>query len=354
MVILDKYIGRTVAVSVAAVMGVLLALYLFMGFAGEFDKIGQGSYSIWGAMEYVLAQIPRRIYEFFPLSALLGTMLGLGGLASRSELVVIRSAGVSVLGVVVAVMKTALVLMVVATIVGEVIAPPLYQHAQVKRAKAMAQQISLNTDYGLWARDGLTFINIRRVQNDGTLEDIRLYEFDPRHRLHTITRAATATRAHDTWVLHGVRQTFISQDGIVQRSSAELPWRTLLNPDLINVVSVTPEMLSAWDLHEYVRYLERNGLNPARYELAFWAKLIAPLTVGVMVLLAVPFVFGSLRSVGMGTRILVGFLVGIGFYMLNQIAGHAGVVYNLPPFVSASLPTVLVSIMALIMLRRVR
>jgi len=354
VVILDRYIGKTVAFSVMMVMAVLLALYVFTSMANEVNKIGHGTYTALNAVEYILSQLPRRIYEFFPLSALLGTMIGLGGLASRSELIVIRTTGVSVGRIVISVMKTALILMIVATFFGEVIAPPVDQYVKARRVKQLARQIDLNTSYGLWARDGDTFINVRRVETSGRLVGVNLYRFDDQHRLHTVIHANSARRQGEGWILSRVRESLLTDDGVTTRQLAQMQWHTILSPELIGVVSVSPTILAFWDLLDYVHYLHRNGLNAERYELALWQKAVAPFTVGAMVLLAVPFVFGSLRSVGMGARILVGFLVGVSFYMLNQIAGHAGLVYHIPPAVSAGLPTLLVMTISLVLLRRVR
>ncbi len=353
MRILERYIGRSVAVSVMVVMLVLLGLYIFTAFTGEFSNIGHGSYTLWNALEYILSQIPRRIYDFFPLAALLGTMIGLGGLASSSELVAVRAAGVSLTRIVIAVMKTGLILMVVAVFVGEVVAPPMDQYVNSRRIKQLAEQITLNTSYGLWARDGSTFINIRRVEDNGRLVGINLYQFGQHHQLQIQTHADSARYQGDAWRLHTVRRSIITAAGVRVEHLAQLTWKTRLNPALISVVSESPQILPFWRLYTYVQYLHRNGLDASRYELTLWQKAMAPLTIAVMVLLAVPFVFGSLRSVGMGARILVGFLVGVGFYMLNQIAGHAGLVYHLPPALSATGPTVLAFGFALYLLRRV-
>lgn len=353
MRILDRYIGRSVAVSVMLVMLVLLALYVFTSFPGEYANVGRGSYTTWNALEYILSQLPRRIYDFFPLSALLGTMIGLGSLASRSELVTVRAAGVSLTRIVLAVMKTGLLLMIVAVFIGEVVAPPVDQYVKMRRIKQLSEQITLNTSYGLWARDGTTFINVRRVESTGRLVGINLYQFDGHHRLQVQTHADSARYQGKAWLLHNVRRSIITDAGVRREHLSQLTWQTLLNPELIGVVSVSPQVLPFWDLYTYVQYLHRNGLDASRYELALWQKAVAPLTIAAMVLLAIPFVFGSLRSVGMGARILVGFLLGVGFYMLNQIAGHAGLVYHLPPVVSATAPTLLALGFALYLLRRV-
>lgn len=354
MNVLDRYIGRTIAGSVGMVMAVLLALFFFAGLADEFHKLGRGSYDIVDALQYTVLQLPKWAYEFFPLGALLGAVIGLGTLASNSELIVMRAAGVSIGRIALGVMKTGLVLMLVAFVLGEVISPPVMQYATEQRVKAMAKEVSFNTTQGLWAREGNTFVNVRRVDQSGRLLDVHLYQFDDAHRMQVMTHARSALPHGDEWVLHGVQQARFGPEGMVTRSQKQMRWQTLLNRQVVNVVAVEPRTLAIWDLRRYIDYLHDNGLGGERYELAFWSKVVAPFTTGVMIFLAIPFVFGSLRTVPIGQRILGGFLVGMGFYLANQIAGHAALVYDLPPGLSAALPTVAVFVAAVLWLRRLR
>lgn len=354
MSLLDRYIGKAVALNVSIVMAVLLALFFFVGFVEEADKIGRGRYTALSAMEYTLLRLPQQAYELFPLGALLGAVLGLGGLASNSELIVMRAAGVSLTRIAGAVMKTGLLLMLLMFLIGEVLAPPVVQYATERRVMALSAQISLNTGQGLWARDGDTFINVRRVESDGRLVGIRLYTFDEAQRMRRLIHAGSARFRDGQWRLRQVRQTDFEEDRLVSRRFPELAWESLLSPQLVNVVAVKPQTLALWDLKQYVEYLHDNGLSAERHELAYWSKLVAPFTTGAMVFLAIPFVFGSLRSVPMGQRVLGGFLVGVAFYIINLIASRAGLVYALPPFLSASLPTLLTFLLAAWWLRRVR
>ncbi|MCK5386172.1 MAG: LptF/LptG family permease, partial [Gammaproteobacteria bacterium] len=154
MNILDRYIGQSVITGVAIVLTIFIILYELLAFAGEVNQIGRADYTIWSAIQYSLLRVPQHIYELFPLSMLLGTMLGLGWLANHNELVIIRMAGVSLLRIVVSIMKTAIMLMLIAMVIGEGIAPPLQQYAIDQRIKLLHKHINLNTDYGLWARDG--------------------------------------------------------------------------------------------------------------------------------------------------------------------------------------------------------
>lgn len=352
MRILDKYIGRTIVINVIFVMAVLVALSGVISFAGEFGSIGRANYTIWLAIEYTLLRIPTQIYEFFPLASLLGALLGLGALANRSELIIIRSAGVSLPRIAFSIMKAAFLLMLLAAIIGEFIAPPAKQYAQKLRVKAMASQISLNTEYGLWVRDGRNFVHVERVDNEGRLIGIYLYNFDERLRLQAVTHAISAEYHDDGWLLKGVKKSFMGDQIITTTSLPEMTGVDLLPPDVIKIVTVEPDMLSMFHLVEYIQYLYDNGLDSTRYNLAFWNKLIAPLTIAIMIMIAIPFVFGSLRTTSVGGRILLGFLIGVGFFILNRLTGQAGLVYHIHPAISASTPTFVVFIIVIWMFRR--
>ena len=333
MNILEKYIGRSIAGAVLSVIAVLMVLYALMGFANEFDQIGRHEYTMWHALGYSLLRLPERLYQLFPLATLLGTMIGLGALSRNSELVVIRSSGVTLSRLILAIMKTALILIAIAVFIGEVIAPPVQQYANLKRIKAINKELTLNTEYGLWARDGETFVHVRRVTNEGELKGITLYQFDNKQDLKIIVRARSAIHVDSKWLLKEVNKTYIDENKVTNKSINEMAWKSLLDPELVNVVSVTPEMLPIWKLDSYIAYLEENGLDAAQYELAYWSKLIMPVTILAMVLIAIPFVFVSQRQTPIGKQILIGFLVGISFFILSKLAGQVGVVYQLHPFI---------------------
>lgn len=354
MEILDRYIGRAVALGVLGALLVMLTLDILVGFAGQTGDIGRANYTAWDAIIFVIFRTPQQMYNLFPMIALLGTMVGLGMLASHSELVAMRTAGVSIIRITGSVLKTGLILVVLAIIIGEVIAPPAIQYAKLKRVNDMNQKISLNTDYGLWARDGDTYIHVRRVEGDGQLIGINLYILDNKHVLRETISAASAEYMDDHWLLNRVTHREISDKEIKMTFKKEMVWQSLLNPEVVDIVSVTPDNLSIWKLRGYIDYLNENQLDASKYQLSFWTKLITPLTIAVMIALAVPFVFGSLRDTGMGQRLLVGFLLGLGFYIFNRLIGNAGLVYHIHPAISAILPTVIMMGLGIFMLHRVR
>ncbi len=354
MHLLDRYIGQTVLVSILSVLVVILSLFLLISFVNEFDKIGRADYTVLQAALYVLLQVPQNIYEVFPMAALLGTMLGLGALSKSSEMVIIRASGVSRIRIALSVIKSASLLIVLVVIVGETVAPPAIQYANQARIKALAAKLSLNTDYGLWAKDGKTFIHIRNVEHDGRLVDINLYTLNDTGNLSKQLHADTARHNGEAWVLQNVRESYIDHTGITQNVTPQLNWQTLLDPELVGIVSLEPTNLALWKLLDYIHYLRSNGLESEQYELAMWNKLIAPFTILAMVLVAVPFIFGTQRHTSIGLQVVLGFFVGVVFYIASRLAGQIGLVYDLLPVVSASLPTLLVFALAAWQFHRTR
>jgi lipopolysaccharide export system permease protein len=352
MRIVDRYVGRSVAVSSALVLLVLLSLFSFISFIGELGDIGKGNYGLFDAVQYVLLTLPSQAYQIIPLVALLGTTLGLGILAHNNELVVLRTSGVSLVRIVVSVMKVGLVLILISVALGEWAAPWSEQYAQSLRATAMLEPVTLRTEEGFWARDGNSFINIKKVLSDGRLEDIDIYEIDDQYRLYKLIHAGSASYLGNEWLLENIVNNAISEERVVTTKLPKIAWNTLINPELLDVVAVTPEKLSGWGLYKYIGYLNENGLAAGRYELALWGKIMSPIATGVMVFLSVPFIFGSLRTVSITQRILTSAFIGIGFHLFNQTVNYVALVYRVDPAFSAITPTVLFFILALYLMRR--
>lgn len=354
MNILDRYIGQSVITGVATVLAIFIVLYELFAFAGETSQIGRADYTVWSAMQYSLLRVPQHIYELFPLSMLLGSMLGLGWLANHNELVIIRMAGVSLLRIVGSIMKTATMLMLIAMVIGEGIAPPLQQYATDLRVKLLHSQVNMNTDYGLWARDGNTYVNVNRVDNVGQLIGITLYQFSDKNFIERQIQARKAIYDGEQWLLKSVKETVHKDNSFVVNNKKEMRWKTLLDLDTVKIVAVRPELLSIWKLSGYINYLKNNDLEYSKYELVYWTKLFGPLTILAMVLLAIPFVFGSVRHVSIGKQILLGFLVGITFYIVSRLIGQVGLVYGVPAILSALLPNLLVITLTIWSYRKIR
>lgn len=353
MKILDALIGRTVIGGALLVLCVLLALFVFIEFVTELDRIGQGDYTVWMALKYVLFSVPRLAYELMPLAALLGSLIGLGLLASNNELVVMRAAGVSLARISWAAVKAGLLLVVFTVWLGEWVVADAEEYAANARATALAGSSALRTQTGFWTRDGSSFVSVRAVPADGQLSGVTIYEFDANRALRRISAARSAKYEDGHWLLNRVSRSVIEEGGVRSESLKSEEWRPRLDPGLLDIVTVKPASLSISGLFRYIDYLRDNGLDTARYELELWTKLMLPFATGVMVFAALPFVFGSLRSVGIGQRLLIGVLTGLGFYLINQAASYVGLVYGLNAMLVGVTPTLLLLIASLLVMRRV-
>lgn len=354
MTLLDRYIGRAVVSGTVIALLVLLAIQAFFSLMGELSSVGTGHYGLAEAFEYVALTLPRTAYELFPTAALVGSLFGLGQLASGSELVAARAAGVSVGRIARSVLQVGLVMLLAASAMGEWVAAPAEQYALQMQALAQSDRITFKGSFGFWARVQDRFINIGQILPGGVLADIHVYQFDAQHRLKVATQARRAVHRNGEWLLEDVRQSRVSADGVRVQNLNKVAWKTLISPSLIKLVVARPDNLSARELLRYISYLRRNGLDAGRYKLAFWMRVAAPLSGLVMLFLSIPFVFGPLRSAAMGQRLVVGVLVGVGYYLFSQMVSHLGQVYGFNAVLSAFAPPVVFFLGGLAVLRRVR
>jgi len=280
--------------------------------------------------------------SLFPIATVIGSMAALGMLANTSELAVIRTSGVSQTQLAYSLMKTGVIFIVVSILIGEVIAPISEQAAQQKRSVALTKQISLKTKHGFWSRDGDNYINIRKILPGDRVEEIYIYEFDRNHQLRSSIHAKHAEYDQDRWVLNDILKTEISEEQITTTRYETAEWEALLNPEVINMVTIKPRYLSVHGLINYIDYLKANNQNSKLYVQAFWSKLINPFAIIAMILLAICVVKCEGRPIGLGQRVFIGALLGITFHLVNQVTGHLGIVYGIPAFISVSLPTILV------------
>jgi lipopolysaccharide export system permease protein len=340
--ILDRYIGKSLLVTSLLALFSLVAVFSFFSLVDQLDDTGRGNYGVSQAIQYVLLTIPRLSYELFPIATVIGSMAALGMLANTSELAVIRTSGVSKMQLAYSLMKTGLIFIVVSIFLGEVIAPISEQAAQQKRSVALTKQISLKTKHGFWSRDGDNYINIRKILPGDRVEEIYIYEFDKNHQLRSSIHARHAEYDQDRWVLHDILKTEISEQQITTNRYDNAEWEALLNPEVINMVTIKPRYLSVYGLISYIDYLKANNQSSKLYVQAFWSKLINPFAIIAMILLAICVVKCEARPIGLGQRVFIGALLGIIFHLVNQVTGHLGIVYGIPAFISVSLPTILV------------
>lgn len=353
---IDRYIAKNVLNQTAMVLGVLLSLFAFLSFLDQLNDVGTGRYGILDAIWFVLYSLPRTLYEIFPMAALLGSILGLSSMALDSELVAIRTAGVSVARLVLSVFKIGAVLAVVAMVVGEVVTPLSETAAQRGRAEAMQQNINQQTDFGLWIRDHMTYVNVGEVLPDTSLLRVRVFEFDQDGRLRSLVYAKTGKYQYDLdrWRLEDIKQTLIEKEGAESKSVRAAYWTTDVVPEILSAFLIRPDQLSAWYLNLHIKHLRNNNQDTNSYELAFWSKIITPFATATMVVLAVPFVFSQVRSGSFGRNLFIGIMLGLVFFVADKGFGYVVQAYRIWPFLGAVLPTLLFLCAGMILLRRVR
>lgn len=354
MRILNRYLGRIILQYTMISMLVLLGLFTFVNFIDQLTSLGQGNYNLKEAITFVVLIIPRTIYELFPMAALLGTMIGLSMLANDSELVVMRSNGVSMLQITTAALKMGGIFVLAAILIGELISPYTETKAQRGRSEALQQDIKQHTNFGLWMRDNQTFVNIVEVLPDLTLLGIKIFEFDSKRKLRSVVSANDGGFKDDYWLISDVKQTLVDLEGqaeIVEAESAR--WESRVTPQILSVFLIKPDQLSFLQLSLYINHLNENQQKTDPYELAFWNKIMLPLSTAVMVVLAIPFVFTNIRSGALGRNLFIGIMLGIGFHVANKGFGYIVLAYGLSPLMGATLPVIAFLILAMIMMRRI-
>ncbi|MFV9653350.1 LPS export ABC transporter permease LptG [Pseudomonas sp. NY15366] len=349
---LDRYIGTQVFFAILAVLGIILGLALLFAFIDELSDLNKGDYGLAQALWYVLLTAPRRAYEMLPMAALIGCLIGLGTLASNSELTIMRAAGVSIGRIVWAVMKPMLVLMLAGILIGEYVAPLTENQAQADRALAQGGGAAQSSKRGMWHRQGQEYVHINAVQPGGVLLGVTRYRFDDERRLLSASFARRAEYRDNHWILNNVQTTLLHEDRSEVVNQREERWDIELNPELLGTVVMEPEALSVTGLWQYIHYLSEQGLNNARYWLAFWTKVLQPLVTGALVLMAISFIFGPLRSVTLGQRVFTGVLVGFIFRIAQDLLGPSSLVFGFSPLLAVLVPAGICALAGVWLLRR--
>ncbi|MGP1960024.1 MAG: LPS export ABC transporter permease LptG [Arsenophonus sp. NC-TX2-MAG3] len=353
--ILDKYIGRIILSSILMTLFMLVSLSGIIKFVEQLRKVGDGDYTTWSAGIFTLLTVPRDIEVFFPMVALLGALLGLGTLATRSELVVMQAAAFSRLQVAMSVMKTLIPLVILVMIIGELVAPSAEQWARNYRAERIIGRSLMVTDRGLWAKDNNNFIHIQRIIDKNKIKEISIYQFDAQKKLQGIIFAVSGRYNANTqhWQLSHVYKSLINNGKeIIGSRNLLMDWKTNLNPEKLEIVFLDPNSLAIRGLYKYVKYLKESGQEASVYQLSMWKKILSPLSVTVMILMALLFIFGPLRNVVMGVRVLIGISGGFIFYLLNEGFGNISLVYGVPPLIAAMLPSILFLVFSILLLIR--
>ncbi len=353
MSLLDRYIFRTVLATSLVVLLVLLVLDTFFNLLTELEDLS-ASYDLAAIVRYLALTLPSRVYETLPVALLVGGLLGMGTLASHSELIVMRGAGRSVLRLVAAALSAGLVLSLLVALLGEYIAPETERLAKERRFADRVGQDILYRGADFWVRDGDYLVSIGTALPGPILVNIVAFQLDQQSQLEAVIRAQRARYQDGRWLLEGIEQQLIRPEAITRTLVPEIAWESVITPQTLEVLTADPGDLAIGELLTYIDYLRDNGLDTRRYELSFWTKVLAPLANLSMLFIAMPFAFSRQRSMGMGQRLVIGILLGLAFYLANRMLGNIVLLYGFPPIVGAALPMLLFYAVGTLALTRLR
>jgi lipopolysaccharide export system permease protein len=351
--VLDRYLARSTLMGFLLVLSVLLVLFNLVELLVQLNDVGKGEYRIGDAFIHVALTTPKRAADVIPLAALLGSILALGLLADHQELTAMHAAGMSVQRIAAAVLATSVLIMLLVFVIAEFLAPPLEQEARFRRSRAIYGRDIMMTKSGLWARHGDLLVHVGRAEAGGVAHDIEVYRLGATGRLEQFIYAPRA-RIEDgnAWRLEMAQVRRFSEEAVTGETIPDYRLPAFLSIDQVGVLQLPPESLSLSDLWSYIRVLRERGQNSKSYALAFWQKMLLPLTTGAMVLLSLSFVFGSTRMRSAGQRVFAGVVTAVAFQLAAQLIGHVGLLHDIPPLITTLLPVVLILGLALRLLRR--
>lgn len=350
--IINRYILRQVHQGTLLTLLVLVSLSLFFVFVGELEDVGKGYYSSLHAIEYVALLFPGKVVEFMPLAIMLGTILSLGSLASNSEIIAMQAAGVSVAGLLRAVIQAALVLAFLSFILADWVVPVSETSARQIRSSAISNTTAIRGKKGLWIKDEASILNIRLLMPNGIARDLEIHTFDDQGHLVSAIAADSAIPEGENWRLQKVRETRFDNQKISTRDFDELTYSGKISDNLLDALLIEPRQMSSTDLFTYLEFLQQNNLNANVEQLTFWQKIFSPFAVIIMCILAVPFVLGSQRQGNAGQRLMMGILLGLSYVVAERLLTQVGSHLGFSPIVNAFLPGLLFLLLAIYLIIR--
>jgi lipopolysaccharide export system permease protein len=384
MTVLQRYFAVSIAQMVGFVLLAFLALNAFFDLTNQLTMVGNHGYGLQHVFLYVLLRVPYHVYEVMPIAALIGTIITMAQFAASSEFTIMRASGMSTRLAAWMLFKIGIVLVLVAFVFGELIAPRTAPIAERMRLSARGSTVSQGFVSGMWTKDvvrtegvtgkvsGSRFFNVRQFSNDGRLMDVRLYEFDTDFRMRSLITAARGTyKGSNTWRLEEVTETVFSNTAsqaaatavlsnygqdtshVTTRKLAGMDLISEITPKIISVSASDPDRMSANELAVYARHLSENKQENERFKIAFWKKLFGPLAIFVLMALALPFAYLQTRSGGVSIKIFAGIMLGVGYMLVDSLFAHLGLLSAMPAVLTAIAPSLVFLGLALFALWRV-
>ncbi|SFI19779.1 lipopolysaccharide export system permease protein [Collimonas sp. OK307] len=368
MKVLQRYFTSEIVRSVLFTLAAFLALFAFFDLMNELPSVGRGGYKLQHAFLFVVLGMPGYAYELMPIAALIGTIYTLSQFAARSEFTIMRVSSMSTMMTAKILLKIGLLFVVATVLIGEFVSPKSAEIAEKVKLQSKGSSISQKFKTGLWSKDviradgtsgdivGSRFINIGEIRPDGQLVGVKLYEFDRNlHMTAQIQAGKAEYQGQHVWRMDDVVQT----DFVNGTSTAEItgsigikkfPTKDLVSeitPEILSVLFADPDHMSAYNLWAYSRHLAENNQHSERYDIAFWKKLVYPLSVLVMMALALPFAYLHFRTGGVSLKIFTGIMIGVSFQLVNTLFSHLGLLNTWPPFFTAALPSTIFLLIAI-------
>lgn len=373
---LSRYLAREIWLAVGFVLAALMALFFVLDLIQELQEVGRAQYQLQHAILFVVLELPGIAYQVMPIAALIGTIYALAQFAANSEYTIMRASGLSTLLAARTIVVAALLLVAATFVIGEYAAPPAETYAKKMKLAHLGKAASADFRSGFWIKDvvldasgaetGVRFVNASEVAPDGTLHNVRLFEFDREKRLRSLGIAASANyEAGAGWQLRDLTETrfvpgrrdqglFAGQE-LVYRTTVEHSagglWPARVDANVFASVFVDPQDMSVVALWKYIEHLKETRQKTIKHEIALWKKGMYPLAVVFMMLLALPFAYLHTRSGGVSLKIFAGIMLGIGFYVINQLSSHLGALRDWPPALAALAPSLVALSIAAIWLR---
>lgn len=351
--IVIRYVIKNTLFAMFGAVFLLAGLQILFTYLGELSELKE-YYTAWNALQYVFWRTPDYINQIIPISALMGAVVGLGSMASNSELVVLRASGVSLWRIVSWVMRPAMALIALTFILNEWVIP--YSSEQAKQAKYHQQTAQLGEVRGYWTREGQNFIYVDYANAKGELRNIQQLQLDENYHLQAWLSAEQGKFVKDgQWQLEKVRQSTRLEDySSYHQQHAQKSLNLALQPEYVHMVTVEPEDLPPSQLIRLMQYMNQHSQVPKTYQLAFWQKVASPFALMALVVIACSFIFGPLRQQSMGFRLVIALFTGLGFYYLQDFLGYASLVYSPSPFWFVMLPIVMMFAMGAYLLHRAK
>lgn len=347
---LDGYIARTVLAAILVVQVVLLGLDLIITYIDDLNDI-EGGYGAFDVFLYLCMRLPWRFYQYAPVGVLIGALIGLGSMASANELTIMRAAGRSLNRILWGVMKPIILVVVIVLSIAQFVSPATEQYADAWRVQQMQGEGAMVTERGGWQREDGDFYRFGAIRSDNTVLDLTRYHFD-NHDLESVTSARLARWMGDHWQLEDVAITRVLDESTEVERLAVQQWETSLTPQQLTRLLRDVETQSPSELWAYASFLKSQGLEASRPLLYFWQKMLLPLTMASLVLIAASFVFGPLRTVAAGTRVFYGVITGLIFKYVQDLLAPASIVFGFSPAWAVLVPTLVCGAVGLYFLRR--